>query len=67
LVKNFNLNVPSLCEKDDNNEDCAIVLVDSAKYVCNYYPDMVLNITSDQFDIVSKIDIDKIKNIIGVE
>jgi hypothetical protein len=53
--------------KDDNNEDCAIVLVDSAKYVCNYYPDMVLNITSDKFNIVSKIDIDKIKNIIGVE
>ena len=37
--------------KDDNNEDFALVMVDNAKYVLNYYPDSVLNSNSTQFKI----------------
>jgi hypothetical protein len=47
---------------DDNKEDVAIVLVDNAKYVMNYWPDMVLNIKSTEFEVVQKLDINKIKN-----
>lgn len=50
---------------NDNNEDVAIVLVDNAKYVMNYWPDMVLNIKSTDFKIKQKIDIQKIKQKIG--
>jgi hypothetical protein len=51
--------------KDDNSEEFAVVLVDNAKYVLNYYPNMVLNINSTQFKIDYKLDIAKIKSIIG--
>ena len=47
---------------DDNKENVAIVLVDNAKYILNYWPDMVLNIKSTDFEIVEKLDIDIIKN-----
>ena len=50
---------------NDNSEEVAIVLVDNAKYVMNYWPDMVLNIKQEDFKIKQKLDIDKIKNIIG--
>jgi hypothetical protein len=50
---------------NDNSEEVALVLVDNAKYVMNYWPDMVLNIKSADFKIKQKLDIDKIKNIIG--
>lgn len=50
---------------DDNSEDVAIVLVDNAKYVLNYWPGMVLNIKSADFKIKETLDIDKIKKIIG--
>ena len=50
---------------NDNSEDVAIVLVDNAKYILNYWPDMVLNIKSTDFTIKQKLDIDKIKKIIG--
>ena len=50
---------------NDNSEEVAIVLVDNAKYVMNYWPEMVLNISSKDFSIKNKLDIDKIKNIIG--
>ncbi len=46
---------------DDNSEDVTIVLVDNAKYVLNYWPDMVLNIKSTDFKINKKLDIDIIK------
>jgi len=46
---------------DDNSEEVVIVLVDNAKYVLNYWPDSVLNITQQQFKIVQKIDLDMIK------
>jgi len=51
--------------KDDNDEDVALVMVDRAKYVLNYYPNSVLNINSTQFKTDYKIDIAKIKSIIG--
>ena len=50
---------------NDNSEEVVLVLVDHAKYVMNYWPEMVLNISSSDFTIKNKIDIDKIKNIIG--
>jgi hypothetical protein len=50
---------------DDNSEDVAIVLVDGAKYVLNYWPNTVLNNKSTDFTIKQKLDIEKIKNIIG--
>jgi len=46
---------------DDNSEEVVIVLVDNAKYVLNYWPNSVLNITQQQFKIVQKIDLDMIK------
>ena len=50
---------------DDNSEEVVIVLVDNAKYVMNYWPEMVLNISSSDFSIKNKLDIYEIKNIIG--
>lgn len=47
---------------DDNSEDVVLVLVDNAKYVLNYWPNMVLNIKSTDFKIKDKLDIQKIKN-----
>lgn len=46
---------------DDNSEEVAIVTVDRAKYVLNYWPDSVLNNNLADFKVVHKIDIDKIK------
>lgn len=46
---------------DDNSEDVSIVLVDNAKYVMNYWPEMVLNIKSTDFEIIKRLDIDIIK------
>lgn len=50
---------------NDNSEEVALVIVDNAKYVMNYWPEMVLNIKSTDFSIKNKLNIDKIKNIIG--
>jgi hypothetical protein len=47
--------------KDDNNEDVALVTVDNAKYVLNYWPDMVVNINLQNFKITSSLDLSKIK------
>jgi hypothetical protein len=46
---------------DDNSEDVALVLVDNAKYILNYWPDSVLNINLQEFKVVQKLDIEKIK------
>jgi hypothetical protein len=46
---------------DDNNEEVAIVIVDRAKYVMNYWPDSVLNINLQEFKVVQTIDIADIK------
>jgi hypothetical protein len=47
---------------DTNGEDVVLVLADSAKYVLNYWPDMVVNINSTDFTIkrrISVADLDK--------
>ena len=52
---------------DYNNEECMLVLVDNAKYVMNYWPDMVLNIKSSEFKLIEQIDIKKIKQQMGIK
>jgi hypothetical protein len=47
--------------KDDNNEDVALVIVDRAKYVLNYWPNMVVNINLKNFKITDSL---SLKNII---
>ena len=42
---------------DSNGEDVVLVLVDSAKYVLNYWPDMVVNINSTDFTIKRRISV----------
>jgi hypothetical protein len=46
---------------DDNSEDVALVLVDRAKYVMNYWPDMVVNINLTEFKLTNTLDIQEIK------
>ena len=53
--------------KDDNSEDVVLVLVDSAKYVMNYWPDSVLNIKLSDFTSVKYINISSLKKKIGEE
>ena len=43
--------------KDYNDEEVALVTVDNAKYVLNYWPNTVLNNTLTEFTIKSKIDL----------
>ena len=47
--------------KDDNDEDVALVTVDNAKYVLNYWPDMVVNINLQNFTLTRSLDIQNIK------
>ena len=42
---------------DTNGEDVVLVLADSAKYVLNYWPDMVVNINSTDFTIKRRISV----------
>jgi hypothetical protein len=58
-------NIDFCLAKDDNSEEFALVMVDNAKYIMNYYPDSVLNINSTEFKIDYKLDIAKITSIIG--
>jgi len=46
---------------DDNSEEVAIVMVDNAKYVLNYWPNSVLSNNLQDFKVVQKIDITDIK------
>ena len=46
--------------KDDNNEECALVMVDNAKYICNYYPNTVISNSLNDFTVSSHIDMTKI-------
>lgn len=50
---------------DDNNENVCLVLVDSAKYVLNYYPNMVVNTQLSEFTNIKYIDIKLIQKKIG--
>ena len=51
--------------KDDNDEDVALVMVDRAKYVLNYWPDMVVNINLTNFNITNNLNIKNIITKIG--
>jgi hypothetical protein len=46
---------------DKMGEDLVLVLVDHAKYVCNYWPGTVVNNCSEDFTIKRYIDISKIQ------
>lgn len=46
---------------DDNSEDVALVLVDNAKYVMNYWPDMVVNNNLKEFKFTDTLDIEELK------
>jgi hypothetical protein len=54
-------NVDFCIATDDNNEDVALVLVDNAKYVMNYWPESVLNNNLADFKVIQNIDITDIK------
>jgi hypothetical protein len=45
---------------DDNSEEYPLVMVDSAKYVMNYYPNTVISNSLDNFKVVSHVDMTKI-------
>ena len=45
---------------DDNNEEYPLVMVDSAKYICNYYPNTVISNSLANFRVVSHVDMTKI-------
>lgn len=51
--------------KDDNSEDVILVLVDSAKYILNYWPNMVVNNCLQDFNVISHIDITPIITKLG--
>ena len=51
--------------KDDNNEEVALVMVDRAKYILNYWPDMVVNINLTNFNITNNLNIKNIITKIG--
>ncbi len=54
-------NVEMVEATDNTGNDVVIVLVDNAKYVMNYYPDMVLSITSSDFKVKRIVSLDNIK------
>ena len=45
---------------DDNNEECALVMVDNAKYILNYYPNTVISNSLQDFKLGSPVNMDKI-------
>ena len=51
--------------KDYNDNQVVLVLVDHAKYIMNYWPDMVVNNNLSEFNITKRIDIETIKRKIG--
>ena len=57
--------VEMVLAKNDSNEDVVLVLVDNAKYIMNYWPDTVISITLNDFNVVDKLDITKIIDKIG--
>ena len=52
---------------DYSNNNIVLVLVDNAKYVMNYWPDSVLNITLSDFTITKRLNISSLKKKIGDE
>ena len=51
--------------KDYNKTEVVLVLVDNAKYIMNYWPDMVVNNNLSEFNITKRISIETIKRKIG--
>ena len=45
---------------DDNNEECALVMVDNAKYILNYYPNTVISNSLKDFKLGNPVNMDKI-------
>ena len=45
---------------DDNSEEYSLVMVDSAKYICNYHPNTVISNSLNNFKVTSHIDMTKI-------
>ena len=45
---------------DDNNEECALVMVDNAKYILNYYPNTVISNSLQDFKLGNPVNMDKI-------
>ena len=60
-----NKNIALVLAKDDNSNEVVLVLVDNAKYVLNYWPDMVVNISLDNFVIIKEFDITPLYSKIG--
>ena len=55
-----------LCEATNhNNENVVLVLVDSAKYLCNYWPNTVLNNSLYDFAITRTININPLHSKLG--
>ena len=52
---------------DKNGEDVVLVLVDSAKYVLNYWPDTVVNNYSTDFTIKRVVDLKNLQQQIGAK
>lgn len=50
---------------DYNNNDVVLVLVDSAKYVLNYWPGTVVNNCLQDFTVTKRINIDSLRIKIG--
>ena len=45
---------------DDNSEEYSLVMVNSAKYICNYHPNTVISNSLNNFKVTSHIDMTKI-------
>lgn len=58
-------NVDFVDAVDYNGENVCLVLVDNAKYVLNWYPNMVLNSCLSEFTNIKYIDIEPLKKKIG--
>ena len=51
--------------KDDNSNEVILVLVDDAKYVLNYWPNMVVNNLITDFQIIKTFDVSPLYYKIG--
>lgn len=58
-------NIELVDAKDDNSNEVALVLVDNAKYVMNYWPETVVNNSVTDFEIIRKHDITPLYSKIG--
>jgi hypothetical protein len=45
---------------DDNSEECALVMVNNAKYILNYYPNTVISNSLKDFKLGNPVNMDKI-------